>query len=489
MRSHEANDPSSRRIAYVKPTGTPALAEAFIMIRNLSLCLLAAASGSAFAADGLPDSTFGFLSSGRNVISLNRGGTDSDTIVDVLVNADRSIFMVGTSRGEGSDSRYSITKLKPNGLIDSSFGANGTVYSIGTNLEASRARLDAAGNVVIVGTANRLGSDKDFSVCRFGPQGQPVNFSALLKNCTYVPVDIVPSGVDIASDFRIDAQGRITILGTAFIHSARSRVVLKRLLPDGQLDVLEPGLGTNGGLYEYLDSKINRGTALAIQADGRYIVVGEAGDPASVNGTDVLLARMTANGTRDASFQSGQTFALFGVNQGDPSHRNDAAKAVEILSDGSILVAGNVESGSGLNQRKGFLFKLQPLDVANFDPSFANSGQLYYDGGYGVDFNRLLVQSDNKIVVAGSRKATNSSDSLMHVARMDSDGFMDADFGAVGRVDVDFLLPHGPDYGTAIATQDGSLLIAGHSTNQNFLDLDQTVTRLHNDLIFADGLE
>ena len=47
---------------------------------------------------------------------------------------------------------------------------------------------------------------------------------------------------------------------------------MKRLLPDGQLDVLEPGLGDNGGLYEYLDSKINRGTALAIQADGKYIV-------------------------------------------------------------------------------------------------------------------------------------------------------------------------------------------------------------------------
>lgn len=459
------------------------------MIRNLSLCLLAAASGSAWAVDGLPDSTFGFLSSGRNVISLNRGGTDSDTLVDVLVNADRSIFMVGTSRGEGSNSRYSITKLTPNGLVDPSFGNNGTVYSALANVKASRARLDAAGNVVIVGTATFAGADTDFNVCRFNPQGLPVVFSGTLTSCINVPVDIVAGGTDEASDFRIDAQGRITILGTAFIHSARSRVAMKRLLPDGQLDPLEPSLGTNGGLYEYLDSKINRGTALAIQADGRYIVVGEAGDPATVNGTSVLLARMTANGSRDPSFQNGDTFALFGINHGDPSHRDDAAKAVEVLSDGNILVAGNVEMGSGLNQRKGFLFKFKPLNVATFDVSFGNSGQLYYTGGYGVDFNRLLVQSDNKIVVAGSRKATSTSDSLMHVARLDSDGFMDSSFGAVGRVDVDFLLPHGPDYGTAIATQDGSLLIAGHSTNQNFLDLDQTITRLHNDLIFADGLE
>ena len=155
----------------------------------------------------------------------------------------------------------------------------------------------------------------------------------------------------------------------------------------------------------------------------------------------------------------------------------------------SVSTAGNAETGSGLFQREGFLFKFKPLNVATFDTTFGNSGQLYYGGGYAVDFRRLLVQSDDKIVVAGSRRATSTSDSLMHVARLDSDGFMDPDFGAVGRVDVDFLLPVGPDSGTAIASQDGSLLIAGHSANQNAQDLDQTITRLHNDLIFADGVE
>lgn len=459
------------------------------MIRNLSLCLLAAASGSAFAADGLPDSTFGVFGSGRNFISLNRGGLDADTIVDVLVNADRSIFMVGTSVGEGTNSRYSITKLTPNGLLDPSFGTNGTVYSALANVKASRARLDAAGNVVIVGTASFSGADKDFNICRFNPQGQPIAFSSTLSPCKNISIDIVAGGTDEASDFRIDAQGRITILGTAYIHPARSRVAMKRLLPDGQLDPLEPSLGDNGGLYEYQDSKINRGTALAIQKDGKYIVVGETGDPASVNGTAVLLARMTANGTRDASFQNSATFAMFDINHGDPSHRDDAARAVELLSDGSIMVAGSVEAGSGLNQRKGFVFKFQPANTAIFDISFGSSGQLYYNAGYGADFNRILVQSDDMLVVAGSRKADSTAESLMHVIRMRPSGTLDSNFGAIGRVDVDFFLPAGGNFGTAIASQSGSLLIAGQSANQNLFDFDQTITRLHNDLIFADDLE
>ncbi|MEO6076899.1 MAG: delta-60 repeat domain-containing protein, partial [Dokdonella sp.] len=110
------------------------------MIRNLSLCLLAAASSSAFAADGLPDSTFGVFGSGRNFISLNLGGSNSDSTVDVLVAADRSIFIVGTARAFPGQSRFAITKLTPNGIVDSSFGSNGSVFSATANLEASRAR-------------------------------------------------------------------------------------------------------------------------------------------------------------------------------------------------------------------------------------------------------------------------------------------------------------------------------------------------------------
>ncbi|MEO7917484.1 MAG: delta-60 repeat domain-containing protein [Dokdonella sp.] len=460
------------------------------MIRHFCLCLLAAVSGSAFAVDGLPDSTFGILSSGKNFVSLNLGGSNNDSTVDVLVGTDRSIFIVGTARAFPGQSRFAITKLTPNGIIDPSFGSNGTVFSATANLEASRARLDAAGNIVVVGTADFGASNRDFYICRFTQQGLPAKFSALNNHCRSIAVDIVANGIDVASDFRIDAQGRITILGTAFIHSARSRVAMKRMLPDGQLDVLEPGLGANGGLYEYVDSTINRGAALAIQPDGKYIVVGEAGDPTSINGTSVLLARMTPNGTRDPSFQNGNTFAVFGVNQGSAFHRDDAARAVELLSDGSIMVAGTVDAGSGANQHHGFLFKFKPLDVATFDDGFGASGQFYYNGGYTTDFNRLLVQSDDKIVVAGSRNATNGSESLMHVIRLRPSAVLDAsNFGAVGRVDVDFFLPGGGNYGTAITSQDGSLLIAGHSANQNAQDLDQTITRLHNDLIFADGVE
>ena len=461
------------------------------MIRTLSLCLFAAASGSAFAVDGLPDSTFGFFSSGRNVITLNNGGTDSDSTVDVLVNADRSIFMVGTSAGAGGTSRYAITKLTANGAINTSFGSNGTVYSTMTNVQASRARLDANGNVVIVGTLTGSGTDKDFHICRFNPQGQPAPFSAIGTNCKRIAIDLGQNLTDEANDFNIDKQGRITILGTAGLHSARSFVAMRRLLPDGQLD---PTFGTEGdqfrGLFEFVNTAINRGYALATASNGEYYIAGEAGDINSANGTGVLFARIGVNGFRDWSFQNGASYAWFDINQGAAFHRDDKARAIQILSNGNIVIAGNYEVGSGANQRNAFAFKFKPGDAATFDPNFGAQGQLYYANGYSSDFNRMLIQSDDQMVFVGTRQTTASSDSLMHIIRMSPDGGLDAQkFGVNGRVDVDFILAGGDDYGRAVASQDGSLLIAGHSKNQSAQDIDQTITRLHNDLIFADDLE
>ncbi|MEO7198886.1 MAG: hypothetical protein ABIY56_01575 [Dokdonella sp.] len=462
------------------------------MRRYLLAFALSAAAGQAGAVDGLPDSTFGLFSSGRNSIALNNGGTNSDSTVDVLVNADRSVFMVGTSRGAGAISRFSITKLTANGTIDLSFGVNGSVYSTLTTVKASRARLDSAGNVIIVGTRQNAGTDSDFYVCRFNPQGQPFVFTSIGTNCKSIPIDVQGgNNTDEARDFVVDSWGAITIAGNAGVTATVSRIAFARLTPTGAMDVTFGG-GSGKITHEPLPGKINRVNALARKRNGKYYAVGEAGNPASENGTDALFTVLTASGYMDMGFQDGLGFTLFSVNQGAAFHRNDVAKSVEVLSNGSVLLAGTTDTGTGATQRRGFLFKIdEVVDFVYMDTAFGVDGRVYYSGGsYIVDFNRLLVQSDDRIVVVGSRQATLASDSLMHVLRFQANGLTDAsDFGAIGRVDVDFMLPGGDDYGTAVASQSGSLLIAGSSKSQDSQDLDMTVTRLHNDLIFADGME
>jgi uncharacterized delta-60 repeat protein len=457
------------------------------MVRSLLCCFLAVVCGSALAADGLPDSTFGIFASGRNIVALDQGGTNSDTIVDVLVNADRSLFMVGTARGAGTNSRFAITKLTPDGTIDPTFGVNGTVYTVSTNLQASRARLDSAGNIVIVGSASFSGADTDFAVCRFTAQGQAAIFSALGSNCQTVPFDLGGNLTDQARDFRFDELGNILIAGSAGLTATHDYAALARIRPDGTLD---PLFSTEGKVtFQIAPNLINHFNALAIGAEGKFYAAGEAGDPASVNGTSVVFARLTTSGNFDPTYQNGQGFVLFTINDGDAFHRNESATSLERLSDGNLLMAGTADSGSGANQRLGFIFKVANVNFGSLVSGFGNIGRTLVTGGYSLQFNHLLLQSDNKIVLTGTRRNTAAAPALMNVIRMDTDGTLDADFGTFGRIDADFFLAGSDDFGIAAATQDGSLIVAGHSLAQGPENLDQTVTRLHNDLIFADDLE
>ncbi len=135
------------------------------MKRLLLSCAVIAAASSAVAVDGLADSSFAIFAPGRNVNSTDVAGDNTDTLANVIVNADGSILLVGTARAD-SNQRFSITKLTQCGTVDDSFGIDGTEFSTSTTAQAKRARLDANGNIMIVGTISFGGTDKDFYLCR-----------------------------------------------------------------------------------------------------------------------------------------------------------------------------------------------------------------------------------------------------------------------------------------------------------------------------------
>ena len=73
-------------------TGRSCPLEDVHMIRTLLGCALLAAAAPALAVDGLPDSSFGVFSSGRNLISIDIGSLNIDLLAKTLVSADGSIF-------------------------------------------------------------------------------------------------------------------------------------------------------------------------------------------------------------------------------------------------------------------------------------------------------------------------------------------------------------------------------------------------------------
>lgn len=129
----------------------------------------------------------------------------------------------------------------------------------------------------------------------------------------------------------------------------------------------------------------------------------------------------------------------------------DIGRNVILQEDGKILVAGSTRVANGTD------LALVRYDAdGSLDVSFDTDGKITSvfgscDSGY-----RIAVQSDGKILVAG----TNSVDGLL--ARFNTDGSLDPNFDADGKVGTDYGL------GQSISIQsDGKILVTG-STGADF---------------------
>jgi uncharacterized delta-60 repeat protein len=94
------------------------------------------------------------------------------------------------------------------------------------------------------------------------------------------------------------------------------------------------------------------------------------------------------------------------------------------------------------------------------DASFGTGGKVITSfGGVNEAARSVAVQTDGKIVVAGSRALNGNNDFAL--ARYNRDGTLDAGFGAGGRAITDFGSPF--DFASSVAVQaDGRIIAAGY---------------------------
>lgn len=179
--------------------------------------------------------------------------------------------------------------------------------------------------------------------------------------------------------------------------------------------------------------------AVALQSDGKILAAGTGG----------AFARYTADGSIDTSFGEHGKVAFKGT-----------AQAIAVQSDGKILVVSYTSSSTEDYRIARY------LSDGTLDSTFAGGGILNTD----YRWQDIAVQSDGKIVVAG----TDGVDFL--VARYLSDGSPDASFDGDGSLATDF---GGGDVGYGLALQsDGKIVVAGSSYRDS---ADIAVARYHSD--------
>jgi uncharacterized delta-60 repeat protein len=220
---------------------------------------------------------------------------------------------------------------------------------------------------------------------------------------------------------------------------------------DGNLDL---SFGTNGKVTTDFLNNGDFGRALAIQNDGKIIVVGETYKDKG----DFGLVRYDRAGSPDASFGNGGKVITGFPNQ------HDSAFAVAVQPDGKIIVAGSTQGDDFFSAD----FALARYDsLGNLDTSFGVGGKVTTDFFGNGDLARAIaLQNDGKIVVSGITTHSSAEGANFALVRYNSNGSLDTSFGGGGKVSTDFSFSG--DNAHAMALQSDGKIILGGQSSLNF---------------------
>ncbi len=248
------------------------------------------------------------------------------------------------------------------------------------------------------------------------------------------------------------SDGKIVVGGYAMDGSAYAHFAVARLNTDGSLD---ENFGT-GGKTDLFNFGGNQAILkdLALQpSDEKIIVIGSDGSGPTFQ---VGVARLTVDGVLDTSFGGGDGKAdLVG-----PSGGEDFGEAVEIQSDGKIIVGGYSSTSS-----QSYVFRMN--SDGQLDSGFGSGGVSGFlaDPGTGIlKIEDIALQSDGKVVIAGY-DSSGTSNAHISLARLNSDGNLDTTFGLNGYATLPTLSATG-EYATGLQIGNQDEIFVGGVTNK-----------------------
>jgi uncharacterized delta-60 repeat protein len=258
-------------------------------------------------ADGNPDSTFG--NNGWQLIPFAPLLSLSNTMADLEVASDGSIYVAGTTVTD-SQSRFAVVKLNNTGIVDSSFGNNGTAtYRFANTIPEARVSASALsllpeGKLLVAGTvdtsSNTNNQDYDFGIVRLDANGQvDSTFGNKGDGSTIYGFNRGGANSDVLNAMAIQSDGRIVVAGSVDIANfttntnsyyssipsyfptntvSQSAFGTLRLTANGQVDrsfnFTGARIDTTTSYSNY--GNVNRAIAsnVVIQPDSRIVVVG-----------------------------------------------------------------------------------------------------------------------------------------------------------------------------------------------------------------------
>lgn len=354
------------------------------------------------------------------------------------------------------------------GDVDASFGSGGEqVVPLGPGARASALALAPDGRLVVAGDG-RGSAGEQVVTARFMPNGALDRSFA----STGARVDRFGSGEpqQRAGGVLVQPDGGVVVAA-----AAGNQLALARFLPDGLADGLFGAGGVSlgdpsggGGLPPGTGP-----AAIAATPTGQIVVAGSVGVATDdyEPGEQIVVARFSDRGVPDPSFGRGG-FTVFQLGAASSrAHAASAARALVVLADGRIVIAGRATDRTGAE--RGFVARLSA--AGRLDASFARGGRLLVQLGRaslrhaassGLD--ALVARADGTLLATG-RATDIAGNEAVALARFSAGGALDAGFGRGGTVVSQLgsaaqgAAPSSSGHALVLAP-DGSAIVAGAAT-------------------------
>jgi uncharacterized delta-60 repeat protein len=386
-----------------------------------------------YDSHGVPDTAFG---GGDGIATASVSGPTDDHVHALVVQSDGKLVVAGESQ-VGTDPAFTIVRFDPSGAPDAAFGGGDGVVTtpIGSGAVAQALALQKDGKLVAAGRSTN-GTDDDFALVRYDTAGVP---DPLFGGGDGIVTTPIGPGDDRAAALVVQGDGKLVVAGTSS-NGSDDDFALVRYAKDGSPDAAFGG--GDGIVSTPVGSGDDVAAALVLQ-NGKPLAAGSSSEGPA-------LVRYTTTGGLDPGFGGG------GVMASDAFGYEIAALALQ----GTKPVAAGF-SGDGVQDDVALA---RYTAAGALDRTFTSLAgwALTPIGGFDDRANAVAVQSDRRVVAAGSSYPTASISNIdFAVARYNTNGTLDRRFSgdgmtttAVGAIDEAFAL---------VVQKDGKLVVAGES--------------------------
>jgi uncharacterized delta-60 repeat protein len=332
--------------------------------------------------------------------TFNIGTGFNQDINTLVLQSDGRIIIGGEFTNYNGIEANRIIRLNSDGTIDFGFLSgtglsNGSVYVIKT---------DALGNIMLGGSFTDLYNGSEVNRLLF------LDVNGNIK--TNFDTGSGPASASVLA-LNNSADGSWFIGGSFSVFDSQNQGRLAKIDDNGIHDTgyLSAGVGFDNSVFKVVPL-----------SDNKTMVFGNF---SKFNGTSSSkVARILQDGELDITFNSAETGA------------NNAVKAAAQQLDGKMIIAGSFTSYNNTTCNR----------VARIFPDGGLDAGFASGSGFNSVVNAVVIQSDQKILLAGSFTKYNGV-TVGHVLRLLQDGTIDAGFDAVlgadGAIDAILVQPDG----------------------------------------------